>query len=101
MEPTLSPALASHLQALVRDGILKGIRGPQGGYELAREQNRVTADAILKAAGDAEDAEQPSLASDLVNAVIRPALAPAEHLFSSSLGEITVADMVRRAHRQA
>ena len=35
-----------------------------------------------------------------VNAVIRPALAPAEHLFSSSLGEITVADMVRRAHRQ-
>ena len=87
------------LQALVRDGILKGIRGPQGGYELAREQNRVTADAILKAAGDAEEAEQPSLASELVNAVIRPALAPAERSFSSALGEITVADMVRRAHR--
>ena len=26
------------LQALVRDGILKGIRGPHGGYELGRER---------------------------------------------------------------
>ena len=25
------------LQALVRDGILKEVRGPHGGYELARE----------------------------------------------------------------
>ena len=24
------------LQALVRDGILRGVRGPRGGYELAR-----------------------------------------------------------------
>jgi len=28
------------LQALVREGILKGVRGPRGGYELAREQHR-------------------------------------------------------------
>ena len=32
------------LQALVRHGILKGTRGPRGGYELAREQRRITAD---------------------------------------------------------
>jgi Rrf2 family transcriptional regulator, iron-sulfur cluster assembly transcription factor len=43
------------LQALVRHGILKGIRGPRGGYELAREQNRITADDILRAASSAED----------------------------------------------
>ena len=46
------------LQALVRDGILKGIRGPHGGYELARERNRITADDILRAATTAEDAEE-------------------------------------------
>jgi len=34
------------LQALVRHGILKGTRGPRGGYELAREQRRITADDI-------------------------------------------------------
>ena len=43
------------LQALVRHGILKGIRGPRGGYELARERSRITADEILRAAGTVDD----------------------------------------------
>ena len=34
----------------------KGIRGPRGGYELARERRRITADDILRAAGTIEDA---------------------------------------------
>jgi Rrf2 family protein len=42
------------LQALVRVGILKGIRGPRGGYELARERRRISADEILRAAGTIE-----------------------------------------------
>jgi DNA-binding IscR family transcriptional regulator len=32
-----------------------------------------------------------------VNAVVRPALAGAEHSFSTALRQITVADMVKRA----
>src|SRR5262245_10552018 len=43
------------LQALVRDGLLKGVRGPRGGYELARERKRITVDEILKTAGASED----------------------------------------------
>ena len=43
--------LESVLQSLVRVGILKGIRGPRGGYELARERRGVTANEILRAAG--------------------------------------------------
>src|SRR6185503_14695512 len=35
------------LQALVHDGILKGIRGPRGGYELARGRGDITAEDIL------------------------------------------------------
>src|SRR4029077_18284277 len=42
------------LQALVRVGILKGIRGPRGGYELGRERRRINADDILRAAGTIE-----------------------------------------------
>src|SRR5262249_33835933 len=38
------------LQALVREGILKGVRGPHGGYKLAREARRITAQDILRAA---------------------------------------------------
>ena len=89
------------LQALVRNGILRGIRGPQGGYELARDDVNVTAADILKAAGDAEEAEEPMVTSDLVNTVVRPALEAAERSFATSLSEITVADMTRRAHVMA
>jgi Rrf2 family protein len=89
------------LQALVRSGILRGIRGPQGGYELAREQNRITAEDILKAAGDAEESEEPALASELVNRVVKPALEAAERSFSAALREITVADMVHRVRQPA
>src|SRR5882757_7701062 len=66
------------LQALVRHGILKGVRGPRGGYELAREQRRITADDILRAAGTAEDTgETPIAGSPLLSQVVVPALAQA------------------------
>jgi Rrf2 family protein len=54
----LSPRhLEPVLQALVRDGgILKGVHGPHGGYELARERKHITAEDIPRAAGSAEDA---------------------------------------------
>ena len=54
------------LQALVRDGILKGIRGPHGGYELGRDRDRITADDILRAAIAADDADGHALPDSLI-----------------------------------
>src|SRR5436305_12962274 len=86
------------LQALVREGILKGVRGPRGGYELAREQRRITADDILRAAGTADDGdEMPHSASPLLAQVLLPALEQAEQSFSAALGRISVEDLVRNA----
>jgi Rrf2 family protein len=86
------------LQALVRDGILKGIRGPHGGYEIAREQNRITVEDILRAASRAEEAEEPPLPpSQIVSDVVRPALAGAEQTFSLALSKINLEDMAKRA----
>ncbi len=86
------------LQALVRDGILKGIRGPHGGYELGRERDRITAGDILRAAIMAEDADESSLhGSALVNKIVRPVLAETERAFSIALGRINIDDMVKRA----
>src|SRR2546428_12745332 len=65
------------LQALVRDGILKGIRGPHGGYELGRERNRISADDILRAASTLEE-PLPLGGSTVVDDVLRPALAETE-----------------------
>ena len=83
------------LQALVRDGILRGVRGPHGGYEVAREHRRISAEDILRAAEDA--GEPPLPGSALVNDVVQPALREAERTFSAALGRISVEDMAKRA----
>jgi DNA-binding IscR family transcriptional regulator len=86
------------LQALVRHGILKGVRGPRGGYELAREQRRITADDILRAAGTVEEADDmPINGSALMAQVVLPALAEAERSFAITLGHISVEDLVHSA----
>ena len=86
------------LQALVREGILRGVCGPHGGYELAHEHRRISAEDILRAASAAEDADDPPLPnSALVNDVVKPALVEAERTFSSALGRISVEDMAKRA----
>ncbi|MBB5516952.1 Rrf2 family protein [Rubricella aquisinus] len=36
------------LQRLVRDGVLKGVRGPRGGYTLARERRKVTVGDVVR-----------------------------------------------------
>jgi Rrf2 family protein len=86
------------LQALVRDGILKGIRGPRGGYELMRERQLVTANDILRAAGSVDEPENPKPSgSELLNRVVLPALANAEQEFGVALSRINIEDMVRSA----
>lgn len=85
------------LQALVRCGILNGIRGPRGGYELARDRRNVTANDILRAAGTVDDAETEHAGSDLLNKIVLPAMATAEQEFGVALGRISVEDMARDA----
>lgn len=87
------------LQALVREGILRGIRGPRGGYELARDTSQVSADDILRAAGTVEDAEDKRPHSKLLDDIVQPALAQAEQAFSTALARIKIDDMVRRVER--
>ena len=86
------------LQALVRDGILKGIRGPHGGYELAREAKRISAEDIVRAAGRVDDEENlPLPGSALLTDIVRPALAEAERVFSAALARTSIDDVARRA----
>ena len=86
------------LQALVRHGILRGIRGPRGGYELAREWRRISADDILRAADMPDEPHGTSLRqSALLEEVVLPALAQAETAFSGALARISVEDLVRSA----
>jgi Rrf2 family protein len=86
------------LQALVRHGILKGTRGPRGGYELAREWSRITADEILRAAGTVDDIEsKPNERSKLLDQVVMPALSVAEQAFAAALSRINIEELARSA----
>jgi len=85
------------LQALVRHGILKGIRGPRGGYELARERSRISADQILQAAANAEDNAISLVRSQLLDEVIRPAISEAERAFSAALARVSVEGLAQSA----
>ena len=84
------------LQALVRDGILKGVRGPGGGYQLAGEPGDITAAQILRAAELMDNDPAPQSNSPLLADIVLPAIADAEKALSDALMRITVADMVRR-----
>src|SRR3974390_1754961 len=80
--------LAPVLQALVRYGILRGILGPRGGYELSRDRRRVTANDILRAAGTVEEADVAQAGSDLLIKIVLPAMANAEQEFGIALARI-------------
>ena len=95
--------LETVLQALVRQGILKGVRGPRGGYELARERRKITAGDVVRAAMTAtgEDGLPPLPESKLVDAVVGPAVKDAGESFLASLDAHTIEDLCQRAEQKA
>lgn len=86
------------LQALVRQGILKGVRGPGGGYRLARAPGQIAAEEILRTACNISDQNDIRAAeSSIVSQVLRPSLTQAEDAFSAALAHISIEDLLRTA----
>lgn len=84
--------LETMLQDLVRAGVLKGVRGPRGGYELARERRRISAGDVVRAVmNGGEDEAQPQ--SRLVAEVIHPAVARAAQAFLAVLDHLTIEEL--------
>jgi Rrf2 family protein len=91
--------LETLLQALVRANILKGVRGPRGGYELARERRRITAGEILRAVMHEGGGAEPSSGPEcpLVEEVVSPMVEQAADAFVKELDGITVDEICQRA----
>ena len=67
--------LEQALQQLVHHGILIGVRGPRGGYRLARERRRISIGDIVRVVNDMEANDDPNLEcglSELGARVVRP-----------------------------
>ena len=89
------------MQQLVKAGILKGVRGPRGGYRLARERRRISV-ADVVAVVDANDTEPANIrASDLGERVMGPFWAEHEREALARLDSVTIEDLCREAEKSA
>jgi len=88
------------MQQLVRAGILRGVRGPRGGYRLARERRRISvADVVRVVRGLEEPPSHDELASasELGRRVVGPFWAATEEELMNRLERVSIEDLCRRA----
>lgn len=91
--------LESMLQQLVRGDILRSVRGPRGGYLLARERRKITLGDIISVFNDSEN--QSSEKKTLAERIVRPALTEASAKAYDHLKHITLAELCDSARYAA
>ena len=95
--------LEQSLQNLVRHGVLVGVRGPRGGYRLARERRRISIGEIVRIVRttetdeDATDKENGSL---LGQRVVQPLWQDLQQDVMARLDEISIDELCIRADRE-
>jgi Rrf2 family iron-sulfur cluster assembly transcriptional regulator len=95
--------LEQALQQLVREGILVGVRGPRGGYRLARERRRITIGDIARVVRSVEtqEAADKNLSeSDLGLRVVQPLWDELQEEIMKSLDATTIDDLCDRARAE-
>ncbi len=88
------------LQGLVRANVLKGTRGPKGGYALARERRRITLSDIVQVVHAIEDSQQTwdtNEGSELSLAILRPVWQEMYEDNMVKMSSITLQDLCDRA----
>ena len=81
--------------------VRRGVRGPKGGYELARERRRITVGEIVRAAlSDPADDDGAQDDSKLATTVVNPVAEKASEEFLSNLDAVTVEDLCQSATQQ-
>jgi Rrf2 family protein len=91
------------LQRLVRAKILSGVRGPRGGYNLARERRRITVGEIIRIVRAMELSGDPladDTGSELAVKVIRPIWLDLQSEVMTRLDELTIDDLCNDANKR-
>ncbi len=92
--------LEQALQQLVRQGVLTGVRGPRGGYRLARERRRISVGDIVRVVRKMEPGENPlpdAGRSDLGRNVVQPLWVELHEEVMERLDSVTIDDLCTRA----
>ncbi|HYE00406.1 MAG TPA: Rrf2 family transcriptional regulator [Alphaproteobacteria bacterium] len=90
------------LQQLVRAGVLAGVRGPRGGYRLARERRRITVGELVRVIGTLDGGDDPiddPAGSDLGHRVVRPLWRELSEEVMVRLDATTIEDLCLRAQK--
>ena len=87
------------MQQLVRAGILKGVRGPKGGYRLARERRRISVGDVVRVAEAIEDGEEERAKprSELGLRIVAPLIQNLQDDVMARLDGISVEDLCQQA----
>ncbi|MEM9010142.1 MAG: Rrf2 family transcriptional regulator [Pseudomonadota bacterium] len=86
------------LQQLVRAGVLKGVRGPRGGYTLARERRRVSLGDVVRIVGAMDgEGDAPPSSAPLGSEIIAPIWEEVQRDILARLDAITMEDLCREA----
>ncbi|WP_424814733.1 RrF2 family transcriptional regulator [Roseococcus sp. YIM B11640] len=82
------------LQSLVRAGVLDSLRGPRGGYRMARAPREVKLVEIVAAVTEEEELAPPG---KLGAAVTAPLWKELDEVLAKKLGSVTLEDLLKRA----
>ena len=87
------------MQQLVRAGVLKGVRGPRGGYRLAKERRRISVGDVVRVAEslEDEDAEPIDPRSELGIRIVAPLIQTLQDEVMARLDAISIEDLCQRA----
>ena len=88
--------LEQALQAMVRQGILLGVRGPRGGYRLARERRRISVGDVVRVIGTMEGDDEAG-GSELGRRVVRPMWRALHDEMMSRLDALSIDDLCVQA----
>jgi Rrf2 family iron-sulfur cluster assembly transcriptional regulator len=93
--------LEQALQQLVREGILIGVRGPRGGYRLARERRRISVGDIARVVRAVEtqeaDGDNGLSESELGQKVVQPLWEAMQDKLMDQLDATSIDDLCDRA----
>ena len=94
--------LEHSLQKLVKANILTGVRGPRGGYQLAKERRRISIGEIVNIVADlkSEDgSENTQINSEMYEKVLNPMWGDLKVSILDQLNTITIEDLCLKADR--
>jgi Rrf2 family protein len=94
--------LEQMMQKLVHAGVLRGLRGPRGGYMLARERRRITAGEICQILMDDDDCASSYYPStQLGKKLVCPLWTEIGNETMEKLSNVTIADLCSQAQEKA